>query len=125
MFEFSLHPLEPKAACAHRCDDRLYVDLSSIESSGSLCALRAQVARQIALYLLERCNYAVNNAAIHGVALELVLPETELELALREANGDVSLVIHEYRDHVPAKWITSAAETILLKVVALRSGVTF
>lgn len=124
MLEFSLHPLGPNMLCAYRCDDRIYVDMSYIESSGSLCEVRAQVADVIALYLIDRCNYAVTDTAVHGVALELVLPQTELAAALREANGDVSLVIHEYRDHVPAKWIAAAAAVVLAKVLAFRRATT-
>jgi hypothetical protein len=120
MMGFHLHPLEPGMTRAQRCDDRIYVDFSTIDTSGSLCELRAQVARELAIYLLERCNYAVTEDAIYGVALELTLPETELEQALRQANGDVSLPLEIYKDHVPAEWLIGASFTILSKVVALK-----
>ena len=113
MIGFSVLPQSPHFPHVRRKDDKIFVDYGSVWRDGSLVGVREQVARELAVFLLEECVYVRTEEAIVGVATEIVFPWREAEKALHRFGGDIEKLDDYYADHVPTRWISATVEWIL------------
>jgi len=96
-----------------RWEDEIYVDYSAVVRDRSLVGVREYVARELAAFLLEECTYTRDEAAIVGVATELVFPRAEAERAWQRFDGDLEKLDDHYADHVPSAWFTASMQSIM------------
>ena len=113
MIGFSVQPRSEHFPGVRRRLNEIYVDYSAVFDDRSLVGVREQVARELAAFALEECDYTRSEPAIVGVASELVFPRSEARLAWQRFGGDLEKLDEYYGDHVPSAWLTATMQVVI------------
>jgi hypothetical protein len=113
MIGFSVRAHNEHMPGVRRCDDEIYVDYGAVWRDGSMVGVREEVARELAAFVLEECDYAYTDAVIVEVAMELVFSRSEAERAWLYFNHDLEKLGDHYHDHVPSRWLSARMQAVI------------